>query len=154
MPFQQCIFDRRGKIGYIPQQIYLFDGSIADNVVFGREYDEGKILDVLRKADIYDFLMDNQGIHTPVGENGIMLSGGQKQRIAIARAIYDSPEILVLDEATSALDTETESRIIDSIYELSKDKTLIICAHRWSAVSRCERVFRVEDRRIRAEESL
>jgi ABC-type multidrug transport system fused ATPase/permease subunit len=138
----------RGKIGYIPQQIYLFDGTVAENIVFGREHDENKIVAVLKKANIYDFLLKHEGLHKKVGEGGIQLSGGQKQRIAIARALYSDPEVLVLDEATSALDHETESRIMDEIYSLNADKTLIIVAHRLTTVERCENIYKIDNGKV------
>lgn len=136
---QENIRSWRKKIGYIPQQIYLFDGDVAENIAFGSEYDEQKIIQACKIAKIYDFLNEHEGIHTKVGDGGIKLSGGQRQRIGIARAIYDNPEILVLDEATSALDNETEAQIMEEIYELSKDKTLLVIAHRLSTVERCDR---------------
>jgi ATP-binding cassette subfamily B protein/ATP-binding cassette subfamily C protein len=138
----------RSKVGYIPQSIYLFDGAVAENVAFGYEFDEQKIIDVLKKANIYDFLMQKEGIYTKVGDGGIQLSGGQKQRIGIARALYPDPEILVLDEATSALDNETEARIMDEIYSASRDKTLLVIAHRLSTVERCDRKITMRDGRI------
>lgn len=131
----------RKKIGYIPQSVYLFDGTVAENVVFGREYDKKRVISVLKQAQIYDFLESKNGLNTLVGDGGIMLSGGQKQRIAIARALYGNPDVLVLDEATSALDSETEEKIMDEIYEISKDKTLIIIAHRLSTVQKCQKVY-------------
>lgn len=136
---QKNIKSWRKKIGYIPQQIYLFDGDVAENIAFGSEYDEERIIQACKIAKIYDFLQEHEGIHTKVGDGGIKLSGGQRQRIGIARAIYDNPEILVLDEATSALDNETEAQIMEEIYELSKDKTLLVIAHRLSTVERCDR---------------
>lgn len=129
----------RSKIGYIPQSIYLFDGTVADNIVFGHPFDEEKLNKILKQAKIDEFLTLKDGIHTRVGEGGIQLSGGQKQRIGIARALYNDPDILVLDEATSALDNETEAHIMDSIYEVARNKTLIIIAHRLSTIERCER---------------
>jgi ABC-type multidrug transport system fused ATPase/permease subunit len=135
----------RSKIGYIPQGIYLFDGTVAENVAFGSDHDEGKIVQVLRKAKIWDFLSSKEGINTLVGEGGIQLSGGQKQRIGIARALYNDPEVLVLDEATSSLDDETEAQIMDEIYDVSGSKTLIIIAHRLSTVERCDRRIQIED---------
>jgi len=133
----------RKKIGYIPQSIYLFDGTVAQNVAFGSEPDEEKIKLALIKANIWDFLSQKEGINTLVGDGGIQLSGGQQQRIGIARAFYDDPQILVLDEATSALDTETEQKIMDEIYAVSADKTLIVIAHRLSTVERCDRKIRI-----------
>lgn len=127
----------RSKIGYIPQSIYLFDGTVGENVAFGYEYDKEKIIGVLKKANIYDFLSSKEGIDTLVGDGGIQLSGGQKQRIGIARALYSNPEILVLDEATSSLDSDTEAKIMEEIYEISIDKTLLVIAHRLSTVERC-----------------
>ena len=135
----------RSKIGYIPQSVYLFDGTVGDNVAFGLKYDQQKVDRMLKKAKIYDFLETKQGSDTLVGEGGVMLSGGQKQRIAIARALYGDPEVLVLDEATSALDEATEAQIMDEIYSISDDKTLIIIAHRLSTIDRCEKVYRLND---------
>ena len=132
----------RTKIGYIPQTIYLFEGSVAQNVAFGKAIDEKQLKEVLRQANILDFLdSHHEGIHTQVGEGGIKLSGGQRQRIAIARALYGHPEIVVLDEATSALDSETEAKIMEEIYTLCADKTLIVIAHRLSTIERCEHLY-------------
>lgn len=128
----------RKRIGYIPQSIYLFDGTIADNITFGRDYNADKLKYVLKQANIYDLIMEKEGFDTMVGEGGIQLSGGQKQRIGIARALYGDPEILVLDEATSALDTETEQAIMNEIYKVSEDKTLMIIAHRLSTIEKCD----------------
>jgi ATP-binding cassette subfamily B protein/ATP-binding cassette subfamily C protein len=129
----------RRKIGYIPQSIYLFDGTVGENVSFGSVQEEERIRAVLKMANIWDFLEEREGINTRVGEGGIQLSGGQKQRIGIARALYTNPDVLVLDEATSALDTETEGKIMDEIYRISEDKTLIVIAHRLTTVERCDR---------------
>jgi ATP-binding cassette subfamily B protein/ATP-binding cassette subfamily C protein len=138
----------RKRIGYIPQNIYLFDGTVAENVSFGSKPDEEQIKKALQKANIWDFLAAKEGINTMVGEGGIQLSGGQQQRIGIARALYDNPEVLVLDEATSALDTDTEQKIMDEIYTVSADKTLIVIAHRLSTVERCERKICIEHGKI------
>lgn len=138
----------RSKVGYIPQSIYLFDGTVGENVSFGYEYDEEKIIECLKKANIYEFLSQKEETQTLVGDGGIQLSGGQKQRIGIARALYSNPEILVLDEATSALDNDTEEKIMQEIYEASEDKTLLIIAHRLSTVERCERKIRLDNGKI------
>jgi ATP-binding cassette subfamily B protein/ATP-binding cassette subfamily C protein len=135
----------RMKIGYIPQSIYLFDGTVAENVSFGSIPDEDKIKKALQRANIWDFINQKEGLNTRVGDNGIQLSGGQQQRIGIARALYDDPEVLVLDEATSALDGETEKKIMDEIYSVSENKTLIVIAHRLSTVERCDRKIRIEN---------
>ena len=138
----------RQSIGYIPQEVYLFDGTIADNVVFNREYNKERLIESLKKARIWEFLNKKEGIKTIVGDRGIMLSGGQKQRIAIARALYDDPDILVLDEATSALDSETEEDIMKEIYDVSKDRTLIIIAHRLTTLKDCDRIFVINNGEI------
>ena len=135
----------RSKVGYIPQSVYLFDGTVGENVAFGSDHDKEKVDEVLKKAKIYDFLNTKEGQATLVGEGGVMLSGGQKQRIAIARALYTDPEILVLDEATSALDDATEKEIMNEIYSISDDKTLIIIAHRLSTIDKCEMVYRLNN---------
>ena len=133
--------DWRSQICYIPQQVYLFDGTIAENICFGRKLDKSLLETVLKQASIFDLLQTKQGVETLVGEGGIQLSGGQKQRIAIARAIYGQPEILVLDEATSALDSETEEKIMDEIYKISQNKTLITIAHRLSTIKGCNKIY-------------
>jgi ATP-binding cassette subfamily B protein len=139
----------RKKIGYIPQHIYLFDGTIAENVAFGEEIDEEKVKKALKMANLLDFLeKEHEGIYTKVGENGVKLSGGQKQRVAIARALYNNPEILILDEATSALDNETEKKIMDEIYKIGEDKTMIIVAHRLSTLDRCTRIIKLDKGKI------
>ncbi len=138
------IISWRKKFGYNPQEIYLFDSTVANNIVFGRKYDEEKVIKVLKQAKIYDFLMKKDGLDTIVGEGGVQLSGGQKQRIGIARALYGDPEILVLDEATSALDDKTEAQIMNEIYNLSIDKTLIIIAHRLSTIKCCNVIYKLE----------
>jgi ABC-type multidrug transport system fused ATPase/permease subunit len=112
----------------------------------GKEINSDKVIKVLKKANIWDFLdAHHQGIETNVGEGGVKLSGGQKQRIAIARALYFDPEILVLDEATSALDEETEAKIMQEIYKVSEDKTLIIIAHRLSTIDGCDVVYELDN---------
>ncbi|EAI3387925.1 ABC transporter ATP-binding protein [Campylobacter coli] len=139
----------RQKIGYIPQNIYLFNDSIAKNISFGDEVDEEKLQRVIKQANLEHFVKNlPQGAQTKVGDGGSNLSGGQKQRIAIARALYLDPEILVLDEATSALDTESEARIMDEIYKISKDKTMIIIAHRLSTITRCDSIYRLENGKL------
>lgn len=136
----------RRNIGYIPQDIYLFEGSVAQNVAFEKVYDPKKVEAVLKQARIYDFLaQQHEGINTQVGERGVKLSGGQKQRVAIARALYHDPKVLVLDEATSALDSQTELQIMNEIYALGSEKTLIIIAHRLSTISQCDTVYRIEN---------
>lgn len=138
----------RSSIGYIPQEVYLFDGTVEDNIVFGRDYDSNKLEEALKKAQIWDFLQKKNGVKTIVGDKGIMLSGGQKQRLAIARALYDNPEILVLDEATSALDNDTEKEIMNEIYKASENKTLLIIAHRLTTLERCNRIVVLKNGKI------
>lgn len=133
----------RKKIGYIPQSVFLFDGSVAENIALSENIDRERVIECCKKANIWEFLAQNEGIDTLVGDGGIKLSGGQKQRIAIARALYDNPEILVLDEATSALDNDTESRIMEEIYNVAENKTLLVIAHRLSTIEKCQRVVEV-----------
>lgn len=139
----------RRQIGYIPQNVYLFDSTVAENVVFGRVYDEEKIKDVLRRASILTMLETKEGIHTMVGENGKLLSGGQKQRIAIARALYGDPEILVMDEATSALDEKTEQEIMQSLYALQGKITLFIITHNIKITAQCDHIYTIEDQQLK-----
>ena len=133
----------RAQIGYIPQQVYLFDGTISENVCFGRKLNSQLLELTLKQSNIFDFLEKKQGVNTLVGEGGIQLSGGQRQRVAIARALYGQPEILVLDEATSALDDKTEQKIMNEVYKISQNKTLIIIAHRLSTIKDCDKKYKV-----------
>ncbi|MCK4264802.1 ABC transporter ATP-binding protein [Candidatus Babeliales bacterium] len=135
----------REKIGYVPQDTYLFDGNVADNVIFGRDYNLDQLIKVLKRANIYDFLLIKDGVETKVGEGGIKLSGGQKQRISIARALYSNPEILILDEATSSLDTAVEAKIMKEVYDNSLDFTLIIVTHRLSTIYGCDIVYEIKN---------
>ncbi|EGK8069620.1 ABC transporter ATP-binding protein, partial [Campylobacter upsaliensis] len=145
----------RKKIGYIPQQIYLFNDSIAKNISFDDEIDENLLKEVLRQANLEDFIKSlKEGVYTKVGDGGSHLSGGQRQRIAIARALYTKPEILILDEATSALDNESEAKIMDEIYKISRDKTLIIIAHRLSTIKNCDKIYRVQNGTISLEQGV
>ena len=120
-------------VGYIPQNIYLIDDTIRNNVVFGipeSEETEENIWKALESAQLSEFVRElDQGLDTVVGERGVRLSGGQRQRIGIARALFLNPEILILDEATSALDNETESAVMTAIEQLKGNRTLIIIAH-------------------------
>jgi ABC-type multidrug transport system fused ATPase/permease subunit len=139
----------RSKIGYIPQSIYLFDGTVAQNVTFGKPINNNQIKESLRQANILEFLESyHEGINTIVGEGGIKLSGGQRQRIAIARALYGNPEVLILDEATSALDTDTEAKIMEEIYRICEHKTLIIIAHRLSTIQWCQKKYTLKNHSI------
>lgn len=137
------------NIGYVPQQIYLVDDTVARNIAFGvpeEEIDMEAVRDAARRAHIYDFiandLADQWG--TMVGEQGVKLSGGQRQRVGIARALYHKPSVLVFDEATSALDQATEASVMEAIYELEDDHTMLMIAHRLSTVRRADSVVMLE----------
>jgi len=139
----------RSIVGYVPQHIYLADKTVAENIAFGVPHDRIDMQAVkfaAQQAQIDDFITQNlaHGYNTMVGERGVMLSGGQRQRIGIARALYKNPQILFMDEATSALDTETETAVNEAIQSLSGKKTMVIIAHRKSAVARCDYVLRLE----------
>jgi ABC-type multidrug transport system fused ATPase/permease subunit len=133
----------RQQIGYIPQQVYLFDGSIADNITCGRAFNQELIWTALRQARLDELVASKGGLSARIGESGIQLSGGQRQRLAIARALYSNPAILILDEATSALDNENEEHIMQEVYDSADSKTLLIIAHRLSTLQRCNRIITV-----------
>ncbi len=134
-------------IGYVPQTVFLIDGTIRDNVIFGADDpDENKIWNALDKAVIGNHIRNlPEQLDTLVGERGLKLSGGQRQRIAIARALYDEPQILILDEATSALDNETEEAVMDTIESLAGAITLIIIAHRKTTLKKCNKIYEIID---------
>jgi ABC-type multidrug transport system fused ATPase/permease subunit len=134
----------RQNFGYIPQTVYLFDGTVADNVCMDAAVDTEKLERLLRQVRIWDFLQQKQGLDTRVGEGGVSISGGQRQRIAIARALYTDPPILIMDEGTSSLDSITEAQIIEEIFNLAEDKTVLMVAHRLSTLQRCDEVLNVD----------
>lgn len=139
----------QANLSYVPQSIYLIDGTIKDNVALGvapEDFDEELLIRVLKMAELYDFVEElPKGIDTMVGERGVKLSGGQRQRIGIARALYYKPEVLVLDEATSALDNETEKSITDTILKLKGQITIIAIAHRVSTLENCDFKVKFDD---------
>ena len=143
------------SVGYVPQYIVLLDDSIRNNVAFGinnEDIDENLLKIAIQKSQLTDFLDTiNGGLDAIVGERGIRISGGQRQRIAIARALYNDPQILILDEATSSLDVEKEVRITETLKNLAKEKTLIIIAHRLSTVQHCDNLIFLNDGKILAE---
>lgn len=134
-------------IGYVPQSVYLVDGSIRENVAFGvdaSDIDDDKVWEVIKKAQLYDFVCESEhGLDTIVGERGVKFSGGQRQRLAVARALYRDPQILILDEATSALDNETEALLMSEIEGLYGQLTMIIIAHRLTTVRKCDVVYEI-----------
>ena len=132
----------QANLAYVPQSIYLIDGTIRENIALGvdeKEINDALINKVLQMAELYDFVQElPAGIDTTVGERGVKLSGGQRQRIGIARALYYQPQVLVLDEATSALDNETEKSITDTILKLKGQITIIAVAHRLTTLAQCD----------------
>jgi len=134
-------------IGYVPQSVFLIDDTIRANIAFGlphEEVDDEKIWNSLEQAQLAEYVHGlPNGIDTIVGERGIKFSGGQRQRIAIARALYEDPQILVLDEATSALDNETETAVMEAIDALQGTKTLIIVAHRLTTIRNCDTIYEI-----------
>ena len=146
----------QNAIGYVPQQIFLIDDTVAANIAFGlppEARDMAAIERAARLAELHDFVTSDlpQGYDTEVGERGVRLSGGQRQRIGIARALYHDPSVLILDEATSALDNLTERAVIDAIANLAHAKTIIMIAHRLSTVRACDTIFLMENGRLAAQ---
>lgn len=134
------------RVGYVPQEIFIIEGTLADNIALGQPTaDRGKVKHVLEQVQLKEWADElPQGLDTPLGEYGSRLSGGQKQRIGIARALYKDAEVLFFDEATSALDSKTEQEINHALEQLSrehKELTLIVIAHRESSLAFCDRIF-------------
>lgn len=133
----------RSKIGIVQQDVYLFCGTVKENIAYGKpDASMDEIMEAAKKANIHDFIMElPDGYDTFVGERGTRLSGGQKQRISIARVFLKNPPVLILDEATSALDNESERRIQKSLEELAKDRTTITIAHRLSTIRNADEII-------------
>lgn len=142
----------QGQIGYVPQTIFLTDDTLRRNVAFGiaeNHIDENAVNRAIKMAQLEGFVTTlPEGLNTHVGERGVRLSGGQRQRIGIARALYHDPQVLVLDEATSALDTSTEEDVMLAVNTLIGKKTLVIVAHRLSTLSRCDKLYLLENGKI------
>jgi ATP-binding cassette subfamily B protein len=140
----------RSNIGIVQQDVYMFAGSVRDNISYGKpKAAEEEIIKAAKNANIHDFIMSlDYGYDTYVGERGVRLSGGQKQRLAIARVFLKNPKILILDEATSALDNESERHIQASLEQLSKDRTTIVIAHRLSTIRNADEIIVINDRGI------
>lgn len=136
----------KNNIGYVSQDIFLLDKTVTENIAFGvqtKDIDNEKVKNSAKISNIHEFIIDElpNGYNTLIGERGVRLSGGQKQRLAIARALYNDPDVLILDEATSALDGKTEQIVSEAIDKLAHKKTLIIIAHRFSTIKACEQIY-------------
>lgn len=141
------------SVGYAPQDIFLTDASVAENIALGvapEEIDDKRIRKAARIARIDRFVEEElpEAYQTHIGERGVRLSGGQRQRIGIARSMYHDADLLVFDEATSALDNLTEAEVVDAIDALPGDKTVVMIAHRLSTVKRCDRIVVLEKGRV------
>jgi ABC-type multidrug transport system fused ATPase/permease subunit len=143
------------SLGYVPQNIFLADTSMTENIALGipaEQIDRDHVANCARLAQMHDFISQElpEQYETLVGERGVRLSGGQRQRIGIARALYHNPEVLVLDEATSALDSVTEREVMKAIEALANQKTIFLIAHRLSTVKNCDQIILLEHGRIKA----
>ncbi len=139
--------DLRSKIGIVQQDVFLFAGTIRDNILYGKpEAGEDEMLEAAARARLDQFAAElPRGYDTYIGERGLKLSGGQKQRIAIARVFLKNPPLLILDEATSALDNITERQIHAALLELARGRTTLLIAHRLSTIAGADRIVVIED---------
>lgn len=146
----------RKHIGVVQQDVYLFSGTIMDNILYGNlNATKEEVMEAAKKAEAHGFIMNlKDGYDTYVGERGVKLSGGQKQRISIARVFLKNPQILILDEATSALDNESEAAIVKSLNKLSEGRTTLTIAHRLSSIQNSDRVLELTDQGIREKNDL
>jgi ATP-binding cassette subfamily B protein/subfamily B ATP-binding cassette protein MsbA len=141
----------RDLIALVQQEVFLFDGSVRDNIAYGAsgEVTDAQVEDASRRANAHEFILDlPEGYDTLIGERGVKLSGGQRQRLAIARAVLKAPEILILDEATSNLDTESEQLIQAAMADLLAGRTTFVIAHRLSTVRRADLILLLEEGRV------
>ena len=147
----------QNAIGFVPQSIFVSEGTIAENVAFGLHANEinfDQVKKALKLAKLEEMVQSlEQGIHTKVGEHGVRLSGGQRQRIGIARAMYHEAEVLVFDEATSALDGITEKLVMDAIHQFGGEKTIIIIAHRLKTIKKCDIIYMLDHGRVTSQGS-
>lgn len=148
---QTTLESLRNAIGIVQQDVYLFDGTIKQNIAYGKaEATDEEIMEAAKKANIHEFITSlEEGYDTYVGERGVRLSGGQKQRLSIARVFLKNPPILILDEATSALDNESERYIQKSLEELAQNRTTIVIAHRLSTIRNADEIIVITDEGIK-----
>lgn len=141
----------RKNIGIVQQDVYLFGGTIKENILYGKpDATDEEVFEASRKANIHDYIMTlEKGYDTEIGERGVKLSGGQKQRLSIARVFLKNPAILILDEATSALDNTTEIFIQKELEELSKGRTTLVVAHRLSTIKNADEIFVIQNGNIK-----
>lgn len=154
VPLEEVLKSWRSRVGYVPQEVAIFDGTVAQNVAlsWGTDIDEARVRTALARAQLLETVEARKdGIRGSVGERGMSLSGGQRQRLGIARALYMDPLVLVLDEATSALDTATEAAVARAINELQGEVTVISVAHRLSTIRNNDKVAFMKDGRILSE---
>jgi len=148
----QNIRSWQNLIGYVPQNVYLSDDTLANNIAFGvdvNQIDYERLHTSLKSAQLDEFVKSlPEGINNEVGERGSRISGGQRQRIGIARALYHTPQLLVFDEATSALDNKTELEVMEVINSLKGSRTILIIAHRLTTIENCDKVFEINDGKI------
>ena len=141
------------NIGYVPQETYLYDETIKQNIAFATdpsEIDEKKIFEVIRNSNLEEFIETLPlGINSKVGELGDKFSGGQKQRIGIARSLYNNPDVLILDESTSSLDQKNELAILSEIKKYKENKIVIIISHKKTTTAMCDRVFEIANKEIK-----
>ena len=151
-PLKASLPDWRAQIAYLPQDLFLIDGTLQANITFGLDgenIDDARLHQALDKSRLAKLVEElPQGVSTLLGERGVRLSGGQRQRVALARAFYHQRTVLVMDEATSALDNETEQEVINEIQQLKGQVTTIVIAHRLATVQHCDRIYRLENGRI------
>ena len=140
-------------IGYVPQETFLIDGTIKNNITFelNNNVNQDQLEKVVRASEINEFVnkdLKGKGMDAIVGERGISLSGGQRQRIGIARALYKNPKIIIFDESTNSLDLETEKSVMESIYNLKGNNTLIIISHRSSTLNKCDKIYEIKEQKL------
>ena len=137
----------RRNIGIVQQDVYLFAGTVSDNIRYGKlDVSKEEIIEAAKKANAHDFIMElPDGYNTDIGQRGVKLSGGQKQRLSIARVFLKNPPVIIFDEATSALDNESEKAVQDSLEKLTDNRTTLVIAHRLSTVRNAQRIVVLTD---------
>ena len=140
----------RENIGIVQQDVYLFAGTVMDNILYGKpDATREEVIEAAKNANAHDFIMElPEGYDTDIGQRGVKLSGGQKQRISIARVFLKNPPILIFDEATSALDNESERIVQESLEHLAKERTTFVIAHRLSTIRNAQRILVLTEKGI------